>query len=174
MCLSGSTLDKIWIIVRMVPFSNFILFKHLVFYFLLWSPVERYCGCQDPDGGNSCHRCCLFRPEFLTNEQAHQLSLIWFLAYIEAYVYHEEDIDQADVDKYEKTSLGFMDYDVSNIFRHIQNLTTPGVQQCQAQGLVFCPWLGSGTGMWRLKSQNFWLDGSRALSLVPSYSSSKS
>ena len=122
MCLSGSTLDKIWIIVRMVPFSNFILFKHLVFYFLLWSPVERYCGCQDPDGGNSRHRCCLFRPEFLTNEQAHQLSLIWFLAYIEAYVYHEEDIDQADVDKYEKTSLGFMDYDVSNIFRHIQNI----------------------------------------------------
>ena len=24
--------------------------------------------------------------------------------------------------------------------------TRPGVQQCQAQGLVFCPWIGSSLG----------------------------
>ena len=155
------------IIVKSIAqmFITFTRFKYLVFYFLLWSPVERYCGCQDPDGGNSCNGSYLFRPEFLTNKLAHLLSLILFLAYIEAYVYHEEDIDQADVDKYEKTSLGFMDYDVSNIFRHIQNLTRHVVQQCQAQGLVFCPWLGSikdRTGMCKTNRSKFlagWIKG---------------
>ena len=52
----------------------------------------------------------------------HLLSLIWFLAYLEFYVYKEEEIDQDDVDKYEKMSPSFMDYDVSNIFRNIQNI----------------------------------------------------
>ena len=102
-------------------FLTFILFKCLVFYFLLWSPVERYCCCQDPDGGNSCHSIRLYRPVLLTKyKQVHLLSLIWFLAYLESYLYIEEEIDQADVDNYEKMTPGFMDYDVSNIFRNIQ------------------------------------------------------
>ena len=61
---------------------------------------------------------------FLQNKQVHLFSLILFLAYLESYVYYEEDIDQADVDKYEKMTPGFMDYDVSNIFRNIQNITS--------------------------------------------------
>ena len=27
--------------------------------------------------------------------------------------------------------------------RYFLRKTRPGVQQCQAQGLVFCPWIGS-------------------------------
>ena len=105
-----------------VPYT-FVLFKCLVFYFLLWSPVERYCCCQDPDGGNSCHSIRLYRPVLLTKyKQVHLLSLIWFLAYLESYLYIEEEIDQADVDNYEKMTPGFMDYDVSNIFRNIKNI----------------------------------------------------
>ena len=50
------------------------------------------------------------------------VSLLSFLAYLEFYVYKEEEIDQDDVDKYEKMSPSFMDYDVSNIFRNIQNI----------------------------------------------------
>ena len=57
---------------------------------------------------------------FSQNKQVHLLSLIWFLAYLESYLYIEEEIDQADVDKYDKMTPGFMDYDVSNIFRNIQ------------------------------------------------------
>ena len=51
--------------------------------------------------------------------------MIWILAYLEYYLYKEEDIDQADVDKYEKMIPGFMDYDVSNILRYIH-----GVELC--------------------------------------------
>ena len=54
--------------------------------------------------------------------QVHLLSWIWFLAYLESYLYIEEEIDQADVDNYEKMTPGFMDYDVSNIFRNIKNI----------------------------------------------------
>ena len=54
--------------------------------------------------------------------QVRLLSWIWFLAYLESYLYIEEEIDQADVDKYDKMTPGFMDYDVSNIFRNIKNI----------------------------------------------------
>ena len=54
--------------------------------------------------------------------QVHLLSWILFLAYLESYLYIEEEIDQADVDKYDKMTPGFMDYDVSNIFRNIKNI----------------------------------------------------
>ena len=72
---------------------------------------------------------------------------------------------------------------VEKMKKHITNFhnyqqTRPGVQQCQAQGQVFCPWLGliyrTELGCVRLTNQNFWLDGSRASFLVPSYSLSKS
>ena len=51
-------------------------------------------------------------------------------------------------------------------------VTRLGVQQCQAEELVFCPWLELICV--RLTNQNFWLNGSRASFLVPSYSPSKS
>ena len=40
----------------------------------------------------------------------------------------------------------------------IQGVTRPGVQQCQAQGLVFCPWLGSiqdRTSMHKISESEF-------------------
>ena len=42
-----------------------------------------------------------------------------FSEYLEHYVHTEEDIADADVDKYEKIEPGFMDYDVSNVFRDV-------------------------------------------------------
>ena len=39
-----------------------------------------------------------------------------FSEYLEHYLYHEEDIDQEDIDKYERVEPSFMDYDVSNVF----------------------------------------------------------
>ena len=56
--------------------------------------------------------------------------------------------------------------------------TRHGVQQCQAQKdwyVVFdWVWVRTKLGCVRLTNQNFWLDGSKASFLVPSYSPSKS
>ena len=41
----------------------------------------------------------------------------------------------------------------------LQLKTRPGVQQCQAQGQVFCPWLGlikDRTGMFKTNKSKFW------------------
>ena len=63
-CQCASQVQSLW---NVPYFYAFILFKCLVFHFLLmWSPVERYCGCQDPDGGHCRHGRCLCRPVFLT------------------------------------------------------------------------------------------------------------
>ena len=42
-----------------------------------------------------------------------------FPVYLERYVYHEEEIDEADVDRYQQIVPGFMDYDVSSFARSI-------------------------------------------------------
>ena len=47
----------------------------------------------------------------------------------------------------------------------------PGVQQCQAQGLVQ---VSTELGCVGITNENFWLDGSRALYLVLIYSPFKS
>ena len=44
----------------------------------------------------------------------------FFSDYLERYCYSEEEIDEADVYKYEKMEPDFMDYDVSSVFRDIQ------------------------------------------------------
>ena len=44
---------------------------------------------------------------------------IQFSEYLECYLYSEEDIDEADMDKYERVEPSFMDYDVSNVYRDV-------------------------------------------------------
>ena len=45
----------------------------------------------------------------------------FFSEYLERYLYSEDDIDEADIDKYEKVEPSFMDYDVSDVYRDVKN-----------------------------------------------------
>ena len=74
-----------------------------------------FLGYQNPHDGHQHNGCALFRAwKFLYNDFTNKFS-----EYLEHYVHTEEDIDDADVDKYEKIEPGFMDYDVSNVFRDV-------------------------------------------------------